>query len=62
MIKMKENRAQILNDVTMGTIPQYKMEEHMKSKLASEEEEMNANIKPEYLKNSAVDNINVSCF
>jgi hypothetical protein len=36
------------------------MEEHVKLKLGSEEEEINAVIKPEYLKNSAVDNINVS--
>lgn len=36
------------------------MEEHVKLKLGSEEEEINQVIKPEYLKNSAVENISVS--
>jgi len=44
----------------MGSIASYKMEEHVKQKLSSEEDEINQVIKPEYLKNSAVDNINVS--
>jgi hypothetical protein len=44
----------------MGTVPSYKIEEHMKSKLAGEEDEINSVIKPEYLKNSAVENIRVS--
>lgn len=63
MLKMKETRASILNDFMMGTVPTYKMEEHMKSKLSSEEDEINSVIKPEYLKNSAIDNVIVSsCF
>ena len=60
MLKMKETRAQILNDLLMGSIPSYKMEDHMKMKLSTEEDEINQVIKPEYLKNSAVDNITVS--
>jgi hypothetical protein len=44
----------------MGSIATYKMEEHVKLKLGSEEEEINQVIKPEYLKNSAVENISVS--
>jgi len=43
----------------MGTIPSFKIEEHMKEKLASEEEEMNTVIKPEYMKNTAMEH--VSC-
>lgn len=60
MLKMKETRASLLNDFMMGTVPNYKIEEHMKSKLAGEEDEINSVIKPEYLKNSAVENIRVS--
>lgn len=60
MLKMKETRASILNDFMMGTVPTYKMEEHMKSKLSSEEDEINSVIKPEYLKNSALENVSVS--
>jgi hypothetical protein len=37
MIKMKENRAQIVNDVLMGSIPKHKIDEHIKEKLESEE-------------------------
>jgi len=60
MIKMKENRAQIVNDVLMGSIPKHKIDEHIKEKLESEEQEMNSIIKPEYLKNSAMDDVDVS--
>ena len=43
----------------MGTIPSFKIEEHMKEKLASEEEEMNTVIKPEYMKNTAMEHVSV---
>jgi len=60
LLKMKETRAQLLNELLMGSIPSYKLEDHMKIKLSTEEDEINQVIKPEYLKNSAVDNITVS--
>jgi len=44
----------------LGSVPQYKTEEYMKSKLSSEEDEVNQVIKAEYLKNSSVENITVS--
>lgn len=60
MLKMKETRASILNDFMLGSVPSYKAEEYMKSKLSGEEDEVNAVIKAEYLKNSSVENITVS--
>jgi hypothetical protein len=46
----------------MGTIPGHKIEEHMKEKLANEEEEMNTIIKPEYMKNTTMEHVSVSSF
>lgn len=62
MLKMKETRASILNDFMLGSVPSYKTEEYMKSKLSGEENEINQVLKPEYLKNSAVENIQVKFF
>ena len=59
MLAMKENRANIINDLTSGKVSKEQLNQRMQMNSEAEEAKLDAIVKPEYLKQNMNQNINI---